>query len=179
MVMSAETRWGPSIHRFGQPFDHGLLHATWRWRTKKKKKSIARDYAAMNQWPEFDTRLRLKLQQSEEPTRYKDNKIEPLARRYEHLTKCVRDTIDELVPEKRWLRKNGRVVSEATKALFERRAKEYQKRQPTTEQRKAWNKKIQIACRNDYRSWVAKWVETIEQRTTGEIRRRYIEESRA
>ena len=87
MVMNTETRWRPSIHRFGQPFDHGLLHATWRWRTKKKKKSIARDYAAMSQsWTEFDTRLRLKLQQTEETTRLKDSDTESLARRYEHLT---------------------------------------------------------------------------------------------
>ena len=164
MVLHTETRWGPSIHRFGQPFDHGFLSATWRWRTKKKKKSRARDYAAMSQsWPEFDTRLRLKLQQAEEPTRLEDNAQEQLASRYEHLTKSVRETIDELVPEKRWLKKNGRVVSEETKVLFEKRAKEYQKQKPTTERRKTWNKKIQTACRNDYRAWVARWVERIEQ----------------
>ena len=52
-------------------------------------------------WPEFDTRLRLKLQQAEEPTRLEDNAQEQLARRYEHLTKSVRETIDELVPEKK------------------------------------------------------------------------------
>ena len=34
MVKNAGTRWGPSLHRFGQKFDHGLLSATWRWRTK-------------------------------------------------------------------------------------------------------------------------------------------------
>ena len=75
----------------------------------------------------------------------------------------MRETIDELVPEKKWLKKNGRVVSQETKALFERRAKEYQKHKPTAERRKAWNKKIQIACRNDYRSWVTTWVQKIEK----------------
>ena len=54
-------------------------------------------------------------------------------------------------------------MSQETKALFERRAKEYQKQKPTAERRKSWNKKIQIACRNDYRSWVARWVDKIEQ----------------
>ena len=28
MVKNAETKWGPSFHRFGQKFDHGLLSAT-------------------------------------------------------------------------------------------------------------------------------------------------------
>ena len=50
--------------------------------------------------------------------------------------------------------KNGRVVTEETKVLFEQRAKEYQKKKSTTERRKTWNKKIQTACRNDYRAWV-------------------------
>ena len=34
-----------------------------------------------------------------------DNTQEHLARRYEHITKSVRETIDELAPEKRWLKK--------------------------------------------------------------------------
>ena len=38
MVTKTETRWGPSIHRFGQAFDHALLSATWRWKTKKQRK---------------------------------------------------------------------------------------------------------------------------------------------
>ena len=29
MVKNAGTRWGPSLHRFGQKFDHGLLSVTW------------------------------------------------------------------------------------------------------------------------------------------------------
>ena len=28
MVKNAGTRWGPSLHHFGQKFDHGLLSAT-------------------------------------------------------------------------------------------------------------------------------------------------------
>ena len=68
-----------------------------------------------------------------------------------------------LVPERKWLKKNGRVVSQETKALFESRAKDYQKAKPTAEKRKAWNRKIQNACRNDYRLWVTKWVQKIEQ----------------
>ena len=167
MVINTETRWGPSIHRFGQAFDHGLLSATWRWKTKRQRKKKARNYAAMTEnqsWSEFDTALRIKLQQAEEPSRY-DNEPEKtdMANRYANLTSCVYETIQEIVPERKWLKKNGRVVSQDTKALFESRAKEYQKEKPTAAKRKAWNKKIQIACRNDYRLWVSKWVQKIEQ----------------
>ena len=43
-----------------------------------------------------------------------------LANEYEKLTKCVQETIKELVPEKKWLKKNGTVVTQATRDLFEK-----------------------------------------------------------
>ena len=69
MVTHSEVKWGPSIHRFGQAFDHGLLSVTWRWKTKTEKKRKRPDFAAMSDqdWPNFDENLRLKLQQKEEP----------------------------------------------------------------------------------------------------------------
>ena len=72
MVINSKTRWGPSIHRFGQAFDHGLLSASWRWKTKRQRKKKARNYAAMTEnqsWSEFDTALRIKLQQAEDGIR--------------------------------------------------------------------------------------------------------------
>ena len=61
------------------------------------------------------------------------------------------------------MKKNGRVVTQATRDLFDKRAKEYSKRLPTAERRKRWNKVIRDACTNDYRRWVSNWVETIEK----------------
>ena len=55
------------------------------------------------------------------------------------------------------------MVSATTKELFERRAKEFKRGKPTSEQRKQWNAKIRNACRTDYRSWVSRWVERIER----------------
>ena len=86
-----------------------------------------------------------------------------LAERYSHLTACVYATIKEVVPEKKWIKKNGRVVSKETKELFEKRAREFQKKKPTASRRKQWNKKIRVACRNDYRLWVTRWVSKIEE----------------
>ena len=85
-----------------------------------------------------------------------------LGSEYDNLTTCIYETIKEIVPEQKWIKKNGRVVSPETKQLFEKRAKEYRKNKPTKQERKKWNKKIRNACRKDYRSWVTKWVQKIE-----------------
>ena len=97
-----------------------------------------------------------------EETAVTDEDGNELANIYANLTECVYATVKEIVPEKKWIKKNGRVVSEDTKELFEKRSKEYKRANPTREQRKAWNLRIRNACRNDYRRWVATWVETIE-----------------
>ena len=178
LMLNVEVKWGPSIHRFGKPFDHGFMSAIWRWKTKKKKKTQRSNFAAMDSqsWPEFDTRLRIKLQADNEPPK---NKVgyqqtetattaqalasKDLASEYEKLTTCVQQTIREVVPEQKWLKKNGRVVTQATRDLFDKRAKEYSKQQPTAARRKRWNKIIRNACTNDYRKWVSDWVERIEK----------------
>ena len=59
-------------------------------------------------WPEFNTRLRIKLQQQQEPPKNEvgysigEEHVKPtqdLANEYANLTKCVQETIKELVPE--------------------------------------------------------------------------------
>ena len=64
MVLNTKSRWEPFIHRFGQKFDHDLLSAIWRWKTRKTEKQKHADYAAMDSqsWQTFDTHLRIKLQ---------------------------------------------------------------------------------------------------------------------
>jgi len=59
MIINAGTRWGPSLDRFGQKFDHGLLSATWRWKTKKTTRFETADFKAMNSqsWRSFDRDL--------------------------------------------------------------------------------------------------------------------------
>ena len=103
LMINVEVKWGPSIHRFGKPFDHGFLSAIWRWKTSKRKKTQRSNFAAMTSqsWPEFDVRLRMKLQQQEEPPKnevgYKLGKVtvkpvkpaQALAKEYDNLTKCV------------------------------------------------------------------------------------------
>lgn len=116
-------------------------------------------------WPSFDENLRIKLQKEFEPTNdwATGDEKSVLAECYSKLQKCVYETVKEVVPEKTWIKKNGRVVSEATKELFEKRAQEFQKQKPTAKRRRNWNKTIRTACRNDYRKWVSIWVQKIER----------------
>ena len=65
MVKNTETRWGPAFHRFGQKYDHGLLSATWRWKTKKTQRYETADFGAMSPqlWADFDRDLRIREQE--------------------------------------------------------------------------------------------------------------------
>ena len=126
-------------------------------------------------WPLFDEDLRIRLQKIHEPCakeiqhveKTPEHEVAPvtatsLAKEFTDLTKCVYETIKEIVPEKKWIKKNGRVVSKETKKLFEERAKQFNAIKPTAAERKAWNRRIRNACRTDYRSWITSWVQKIE-----------------
>ena len=174
MVINARVQWGPSLHRFGQKFDHGLLSATWRWKTKRGERPRRPDFKAMNDqsWRDFDSRLQIKLQEDVTATSPRVASADTVTIRcgqqkrkvdYNRITTCVQETMDEVVPEKERMKKHGRTVSKETKALFEERKRAFAKRKPTKAQRKQWNDKITRSCRNDYRAWVSRCVEEIEK----------------
>ena len=75
----------------------------------------------------------------------------------------VRESIEKVVPAKTWTKKNGRIVSEETKALYEERTRQYQKDKPTQSARKRWNRKLRASCKKDYRTWVTGCTQRIEQ----------------
>ena len=53
-------------------------------------------------WSEFDTALRIKLQQAEEPKRYDtETEKEVMTNKYANLTSCVYETIQKVVPERK------------------------------------------------------------------------------
>ena len=124
-------------------------------------------------WTEFDNDLRIRIartrQTCDETSVPVTNKMgaktnmEDSQTDYEQLTTMVRESIDAIVPAKTWTKKNGRVVSEATKALYESRTRQYQSSRPTQETRKKWNRKIRSACIKDYRTWVTGCTERIER----------------
>ena len=72
---------------------------------------------------------------------------------YSALAEDINQTIDEVVPKKKNMFKNGRSISEETRKLYEQRRKEFSKdnQDEETETRKKWNKRIKNAVHNDYR----------------------------
>ena len=175
MVKNVSVKWAPSTHRFGRRFDHGLVSAIWHWRTRKTAKYETADYKAMNtqSWRRFDEVLQIKTQEKQE-TREKRGATSAttvesvtethcVGKEYATLTENIRETIKEVVPKKKNTFRNGRSVSEETKTLFKERTKEYSRSKPTSARRKEWNGKIKNACKNDYRRWVSRWTERIEQ----------------
>ena len=58
---------------------------------------------------------------------------------------------------------NGRKISAETSALFEKRIKTFNKQKLTSHERKKSNDKIKRTCRTDYRNWVARWIDKIEE----------------
>ena len=182
-----KTRWGPSLHRFGQKFDHGFLSATWRWKTKQTKRFKTADYRAMDDqsWQSFDQDLRIRIQEAKETRvfqrghnghrrncaflnaatkeEFAKQENKQLTSELQEFTKCVQETIRAVVPSKKKQKKHGREMSKETVELHEKRRKAYSKKKPTKAERKKWNRKISRSCRNDYRKWVSKWTEEIEK----------------
>ena len=178
-MKNASVKWGPAIHRFGQQFDHGLLSATWHWKTRRTNRKKTPDFKKMTSqsWTSFDDCLRMKLQEKYE-TRATDEATTATTiaakreeqcvgetradKEYEDITTATTEAIEEIVPKKDKSMYNGRHVSEATKKLFEDRIKAFAKTKPSTKERQKRNKKIRRECRNDYRAWVTKWTEIME-----------------
>ena len=175
-------KWDPSEHRFGRKFDHGLVSVIWHWRTKKTAKFEPPNFKAMNNqsWKRFDKDLQIRIKNRQETraklavtsataataTKCVGNKGSSSkdGEEYSELTEDIRKAIEETVPKKKNLFKNGRAVSEETKELYKQRRKEFSKPGKLDAQsRKKWNKKIKNACRNDYRGWVSRWTEHIER----------------
>ena len=110
-------------------------------------------------WSEFDTRLRIKLQESTEP-RVTENQgtrkaagteeRHDLTHRYTNLDQCVYETIKEVVSERKWIKKERKGSNSINKrALREESTIIQQTREPNQSKKRKWNKIINNACRND------------------------------
>ena len=178
MTINSTVRWEPSLHRFGQKFDHGLLSATWRWRTRKETPRRWPDFGAMDSqsWRSFDSVLQMKLQKKTDQPQVTEDKPGVVTNAvtirvgkdktkvdYKRISTCVQETIREVVPTKKKVKKHRIQVSNETQDLFEQRKAAFTKNTPTKQERKEWNKKIKNRCRDDYREWVARWVQEIER----------------
>ena len=143
----------------------------------KKTDQIRRsDFETMDEqrWAAFDCDLRIRMARSKQAgyddsqqaaSKMQEQKAEEESHaEYEHMTRLVRESIEAVVPPKTWSKKNGRIVSDETKALYEARTRQYQASKPTQEARKRWNRKIRSSCRKDYRTWVTKCVHRADRK---------------
>ena len=64
-----------------------------------------------------------------------------VGKKYSEITTCVRRTMEETVPEKKKMKRNGRNVSQKNKDLYKQREKEFQKKKPDGKTRKEYFRK--------------------------------------
>ena len=137
MVRNCDPKWGASMHRFGHKFDHGLLRARWRWKTKKTQRYETADYTAMTDqsWDEFDCDLRIRIEEKQKTRVQNSGHIgqgnlptqKDLSQELGTMTTCIQETIKTAVPKKKNMKKKGREVSKETMELHEKRTKAFRK----------------------------------------------------
>ena len=91
-MIKVEVRWGPSIHRFNKPFDHGFLSVilALRWKTSKNEKIQRSNFTKNTETYE--------IRSTSEDT--SQAATQDLASEYDQLTNCTQEIIKEVVPEK-------------------------------------------------------------------------------
>ena len=112
------------MHRFGKKFDHGLLQIRWSWRIRSTRQPPKPDFKLMTpqKWEEFDKLLQARLQNLESNVQIAQADLEA---HYDGITKCINETIAEVVPPSKKQKFNGRTVAAKTKALYEARIRDF------------------------------------------------------
>ena len=69
------TCWAPSVYRFGKAFDHSLLKVSWKWRVKKVKMAVRKDFKAMSHeaWSKLGEEITKNLQEHAPIQHHPDN----------------------------------------------------------------------------------------------------------
>ena len=145
-----------------------VLAMEWAWRIRMHKGNPIPNYAAMTDenWKQFDVELKKALVKDLEP---QDMKVEvtnaEMFAQYGHLAHAVVETSAKVVPKKKKaVKTNGNRVSEKTLGLHKQRTRDFASgRKITIEDRKAWNRILAQAARDDYKQWLERWVKEIEK----------------
>ena len=73
---------------------------------------------------------------------------------YDFIAECINRTAEEVIPAKKPMRRNGRDVSEKTKDLYRQRVRDFNSgRKITKSDRKAWNRTLAQAGKDDFEAW--------------------------
>ena len=125
-IRSSTSKWTPSVHRFGKPFDHSLLQVSWSWRIKKAKFAVRRDFKAMTQqmWATLNDEISKNLQ-SQDPPKQPHSCNEHIDEKLTRMNDSVQKAIETCVPAKKRLSSIKRNTSDNTRKLYEIRAKKF------------------------------------------------------
>ena len=138
---------------------------------KKSKPHPCFEEMTPAKWTEFDRRLEERLGQLQGDIEITEQEM---GAHYDRLTKCIHDTIQEVVPPRKNIKYNGRKVSAESRRLYDLRVRDFASgREITKSDRDSWNKVLGQSAKKDYEKWVEDWVDTMEEADEqGNTRRR-------
>jgi exonuclease III len=166
-VSSCKVRWGPSIHRFGHRFDHGMVHGTFRFRVASHKPPQGwTDWGALGNPETLKNFNRLydeaRGARPEKADYWNDLDTAGCVRAAAELHSSITDAVKvakvaiPAKPATRTVRRWPR--SEATQKLFEERERGMQREVTGSdrwlEEKRHFRNRIAHACRADRREWI-------------------------
>ena len=169
-VRNSETKWAPSIHRFGKPFDHALLHIQWQWRLKGVKKPPQKDYSGMDAeaWSALGEEIKKNVQKEQSAgAEVLPGTNEHIAKRVTCMNTSIRRAIDACVPNKDTKTYVRRQVSDSTREMYAERAKRFSKIEAqggkvSRSMRHRWQRKLRDVNLKDYNEWLEKLTRKME-----------------
>ena len=176
-VQSCAVRWGPAIHRFGFPFDHGLVTAVMRFKIRKVavRKEVDKNWKPLGDQrglqDEFEAayvRAREKMQarKAEASLALAPESQEDKDTQYAGICEAITEA-KQVLPDKQKRLSAGQVRSKETVALFTEREAQLQRvprESPEARRvRAVYRNKIVHAARRDYRQHVETMTEEMEE----------------
>ena len=164
-IKDVNVRWGPSEHRniYGRA-DHALVECVFSWRVRCPKKTKRRNFSSLFEAMCESTREKFDSSFKQRMTEINDGHngaAVSIEQQYADLCDAIQHSCETL-PEVEKTSHIKREVSNATKALFAERVKMGRKKNVTQKQFDGMQKRIKEACLNDFKSWVERWVQDMD-----------------
>ena len=152
-IRQARVRWGPSRHRnrrgrtkrLDGKADHALLELKWSWRLRAVNVNPGKD------WSSLKNPATASAMQQAFLSLHKESQ-EDTESAYKALCKQIRQAAANALPNKIFTPCKARVVSDRTKALFDRRSKATTS--TSTSELASIQKEIKSSCLKDFQEWV-------------------------
>ena len=154
-IRDCKTKWGVSIKSYGRKYDHALIKFEFQIHLKCDRRSKRKDFKTLKQ-PE------IALAHNEKILNEFNNTERPpdISEQFKRLTEIM-TSAQEAIPDVPRRSTGKWKTSEKTSALLTERANTWDNR--NNDQRKAVTKNISRSARNDYRTYVNKVLDDIEE----------------